>query len=71
MCHWFLGNEPPYQFALPASVMPWDLRTESQSAKKRRLEREAQRKKEKQMKLEREKFSSIDQYLISEDEEVH
>ncbi|XP_054863824.1 uncharacterized protein LOC118470977 [Amphiprion ocellaris] len=52
------------------TLMPWDLRTESQSAKKRRLEREAQREKEEKMRLDREKFNSIDQYLLSGDEQV-
>ncbi|XP_042256653.1 uncharacterized protein LOC121889028 [Thunnus maccoyii] len=51
-------------------LMPWDIRTESQSAKKRRLEREAQKEKEEKMRLDREKNNSIDQYLLSEDEQV-
>lgn len=38
--------------------------------KERRLEREAQREKEEEMKLEREKYNAIDQYLLSGDEQV-
>ncbi|XP_041821593.1 uncharacterized protein LOC121626912 [Chelmon rostratus] len=53
-----------------ATLMPWDIRTERQSAKKRRLEREAQRKKEAMRRLDREKYNCIDQYLLSEDEQV-
>lgn len=52
------------------TLMPWDIRTESQSMKERRLEREAQREKEEEMKLEREKYNAIDQYLLSGDEQV-
>ncbi|XP_027143899.1 uncharacterized protein LOC109137463 [Larimichthys crocea] len=51
-------------------VMPWDIRTESQSAKMRRLEREAQREKEAMRRLEREKYNCIEQYLLSGDEQV-
>lgn len=51
--------------------MPWDIRTESQSAKMRRLEREAQREKEAMRRLEREKYNCIEQYLLSGDEQVH
>lgn len=51
--------------------MPWDIRTESQSAKMRRLEREAQREKEATRRLEREKYNCIEQYLLSGDEQVH
>lgn len=50
--------------------MPWDIRTESQSAKKRRLEMEAQRDREEKLRLDREKSNSIDQYLLSGDERV-
>ncbi|XP_041738212.1 uncharacterized protein si:ch211-212k18.6 [Coregonus clupeaformis] len=49
-----------------AVVMPWDRRTDSQSAKWRRLEREA----EEQRKLDREKYNSVDQYLLSGDQQV-
>ncbi|XP_076581752.1 uncharacterized protein LOC143317485 [Chaetodon auriga] len=53
-----------------ATLMPWDIRTESQSAKKRRLAREAQREKEAMRRLDREKYNCIDQYLLSGDEQV-
>ncbi|XP_038586012.1 uncharacterized protein LOC119911275 [Micropterus salmoides] len=52
------------------TLMPWDIRTESQSAKKRRLEREAEREKEVKRRLDREKYNSIDQYVLSGDEQV-
>ncbi|XP_018549377.2 NACHT domain- and WD repeat-containing protein 1 [Lates calcarifer] len=52
-------------------LMPWDIRTESQAEKKRRLEREAQTETEEKRRLEREKYNSIDQYLLSGDERVH
>lgn len=51
-------------------MMPWDWRTESKTARKRRQEREIQREKEVQQCLEREKYNSIDQYLLSRDEKV-
>lgn len=51
--------------------MPWDIRTETQSAKKRRMERLAQREREAKRRLDREKYNSIDQYLLSGDEQVH
>ncbi|XP_073764359.1 uncharacterized protein si:ch211-212k18.6 isoform X5 [Danio rerio] len=51
-------------------VMPWDRRTETQNAKRIRQEREAKRKKDEQKRFEREKFNSIDQYLLSGDEQV-
>lgn len=51
-------------------VMPWDWRTESKTARKRRQESELQREKEVQQCLEREKYNSIDQYLLSGDEKV-
>ncbi|XP_070978142.1 uncharacterized protein [Oncorhynchus clarkii lewisi] len=54
----------------PALVMPWDRRTESHSAKCRRLEKEDQREKEEQRSLDREKYNSIDQYLLSGDQQV-
>ena len=50
--------------------MPWDRRTESHSAKCRRLEKEDQREKEEQRSLDREKYNSIDQYLLSGDQQV-
>eukprot|EP00063_Salmo_salar_P087124 XP_014061959.1 PREDICTED: uncharacterized protein LOC106608527 isoform X2 [Salmo salar] len=53
-----------------ALVMPWDRRTESHSAKCRRLEKEDQREKEEQRSLDREKYNSIDQYLLSGDQQV-
>ncbi|KAI1883557.1 hypothetical protein AGOR_G00232810 [Albula goreensis] len=53
-----------------ALVMPWDRRTETHSAKKRRLERKAQREKEEQRRMDREKHNSVDQYLLSGDEQV-
>ncbi|XP_041842468.1 uncharacterized protein LOC121640694 [Melanotaenia boesemani] len=52
------------------TLMRWDVRTESLSAKKRRLEREAEREKEEKMRLDREKFNVTDQYLLSGDEQV-
>ncbi|XP_030018609.1 uncharacterized protein LOC115438877 [Sphaeramia orbicularis] len=52
------------------TMMPWDIRTESKSAMKRRLEREAQREKEQRMKLDREKYNAIDQYLLSGDDQM-
>ncbi|XP_029311219.1 uncharacterized protein LOC115023989 [Cottoperca gobio] len=52
------------------TLMPWDIRTENKSAKKRSLEREAQREKEAKRRLDREKYNSIDQYLLSGDEQV-
>ncbi|XP_067301621.1 uncharacterized protein [Pseudorasbora parva] len=51
-------------------LMPWDRRTETQTAKMRRREREVKREKDEQQRLEREKFNSIDQYLLSGDERV-
>ena len=51
-------------------MMPWDRRTERHSARKRRLEREAQREKEEQHRLDREKYNAIDQYLLSDDQQV-
>lgn len=51
-------------------MMPWDWRTESKTAKKRRQESELQREKEMQQCLQREKYNSIDQYLLSGDEKV-
>ncbi|XP_070294555.1 uncharacterized protein [Salvelinus sp. IW2-2015] len=42
--------------------MPWDRRTESHSAKCRRLEKEDQREEEEQRSLDREKYNSIDQW---------
>lgn len=50
--------------------MPWDRRTESKTARKRRKESELQREKNVQECLEREKYNSIDQYLLSRDEKV-
>ncbi|XP_049924061.1 uncharacterized protein LOC126404723 [Epinephelus moara] len=52
------------------TLMLWDIRTESQSAKKRRLEREAQREREAKRRLDREKYNSIHQYLLSGGEQV-
>ncbi|KAG9274177.1 hypothetical protein AMEX_G11074 [Astyanax mexicanus] len=51
-------------------MMPWDWRTESNTAKKRRQQFEERREKEEQRNLEREKHNSIDQYLLSGDEKV-
>ncbi|XP_017574350.1 uncharacterized protein LOC108440128 [Pygocentrus nattereri] len=51
-------------------LMPWDWRTESHTARRRRQECEVQREKEEQRCLEREKHNSIDQYLLSGDEKV-
>ncbi|XP_043099106.1 NACHT domain- and WD repeat-containing protein 1 [Puntigrus tetrazona] len=51
-------------------VMPWDRRTETQTAKRRRQDREVKREKDEQQRLDREKFNSIDQYLLSGDEQV-
>ncbi|XP_062848885.1 uncharacterized protein LOC134311211 [Trichomycterus rosablanca] len=53
-----------------ALVMPWDIRTESHTARKRRQECELQREIEEQQYLEKEKYNSIDQYLLSGDEKV-
>lgn len=50
--------------------MPWDRRSETQTAKRRRQEREVKREKDEQQRLEKEKFNSIDQYLLSGDEQV-
>lgn len=58
------------EFSYLATVMLWDIRTESQSAKKRRLEREAQREREAKRRLDREKYNSIHQYLLSGGEQV-
>ncbi|XP_051231416.1 uncharacterized protein LOC127349591 [Dicentrarchus labrax] len=51
-------------------LMPWDVRTESQSAKKKRLGREAQREREVKRRLDGEKYNSIEQYVLSGDEQV-
>ncbi|XP_052417002.1 uncharacterized protein LOC127961787 isoform X2 [Carassius gibelio] len=51
-------------------VMPWDRRTETQTAKRRRQDREVKREKDEQQRLEKEKFNSVDQYLLSGDERV-
>ncbi|XP_074480037.1 uncharacterized protein LOC141760845 [Sebastes fasciatus] len=51
-------------------LMPWDIRTESRSAKKRRLQREARREREEKRRLDGEKYNSIDQYLLSGDQQV-
>ncbi|KAG5844984.1 hypothetical protein ANANG_G00133960 [Anguilla anguilla] len=53
-----------------ALVMPWDRRTETHSAKRRRRERRAQRERETQRRLDREKHNAVDQYLLSGDEQV-
>ncbi|KAL0189395.1 hypothetical protein M9458_016494, partial [Cirrhinus mrigala] len=45
-------------------------RTETQTAKRRRQEREVKREKDEQQRLEKEKFNSIDQYLLSGNEQV-
>ncbi len=50
--------------------MPWDRRTETQTAKRRRQDREVKREKDERQRLEKEKFNSIDQYLLSGDEQV-
>lgn len=50
--------------------MPWDWRTESKTARKKRKESELQRGNQVQQCLEREKYNSIDQYLLSGDEKV-
>ncbi|XP_035531599.1 uncharacterized protein LOC118338398 [Morone saxatilis] len=52
------------------TLMPWDVRTESQSAKKKRLEKKAQREREAKWRLDREKYNSIEQYVLSGDEQV-
>ncbi|XP_070711235.1 uncharacterized protein [Pempheris klunzingeri] len=52
------------------TLMPRDIQTESQSAKKRRLERDAQREKEVKRRLDGEKYNSIDQYLLSGNEQA-
>ncbi|XP_051510932.1 uncharacterized protein LOC127415919 [Myxocyprinus asiaticus] len=51
-------------------MMPWDKRTETQTAKRRRQERELMRERDEQQRFERDKFNSIDQYLLSGDEQV-
>ncbi|XP_066538071.1 uncharacterized protein si:ch211-212k18.6 isoform X2 [Hoplias malabaricus] len=51
-------------------LMPWDQRTESHTARRRREECEEQSVREDQRCLEREKHNSIDQYLLSGDEKV-
>ncbi|CAK6968650.1 RWD domain-containing protein 4 Protein FAM28A [Scomber scombrus] len=63
-------QQPHVTASRETTLMPWDIRTESQSAKNRRLEREAQRVTEEKMRLDREKDNSIDQYLLSGDERV-
>ena len=50
--------------------MPWDQRTETHTAKRRRLEREAQWETEEQRRLDQEKFNAVDQYLLSGDEQA-
>lgn len=50
--------------------MPWDRRTETQTAKRRRQDHEVKREKDEQQRLEKEKFNSVDQYLLSGDERV-
>nr|XP_046237578.1 uncharacterized protein si:ch211-212k18.6 [Scatophagus argus] len=52
------------------TLMPWDIRTESQCAKKRRLKREAQREEEGSRRLDREKYNCIEGYLLSGDEQM-
>lgn len=64
--NWFIKS----LCAFTELVMPWDWRTESKTARKRRLDRELQREKEVQQCLVREKYNSIDQYLLSGDEKV-
>lgn len=51
--------------------MPWDRRSETQTAKRRRQEREIKRERDEQQRFEKEKFNSIDQYLLSGDEQVY
>ncbi|XP_028856386.1 uncharacterized protein LOC114801979 isoform X2 [Denticeps clupeoides] len=53
-----------------ALIMPWDRRRETYAAKRRRLEREARREKEEQLRLDGEKYNSVDQYLLSGDQQV-
>ncbi|XP_032355068.1 uncharacterized protein LOC116669372 isoform X2 [Etheostoma spectabile] len=62
--------QPNFTPRRDTTLMPWDIRTESQSAKKRRLKREAQREREAERRLDSEKFNMIDQYLLSGDEQV-
>ncbi|XP_071334325.1 uncharacterized protein [Trachinotus anak] len=72
-CRELLPHSSPVQDLQPLreiTLMPWDVRTESQSERKRRLEREAQREEEERRRLSREKYNSIDQYLLSGDEQV-
>ncbi|XP_051508347.1 uncharacterized protein LOC127414360 isoform X4 [Myxocyprinus asiaticus] len=57
-------------FTAKCLMMPWDKRTETQTAKRRRQNREMKRERDEQQCFEREKFNSIDQYLLSGDEQV-
>ncbi|CAM4549253.1 unnamed protein product [Lepidochelys olivacea] len=50
--------------------MPWERRNESKTAKKRRLENEVKQELEKLQQLANEKYSAIDQYLLSGDEKL-
>ncbi|XP_051508311.1 uncharacterized protein LOC127414360 isoform X2 [Myxocyprinus asiaticus] len=61
------SDNPLYNCGL---MMPWDKRTETQTAKRRRQNREMKRERDEQQCFEREKFNSIDQYLLSGDEQV-
>ncbi|KAJ8383073.1 hypothetical protein SKAU_G00038510 [Synaphobranchus kaupii] len=63
------SQEMPFREST-ALVMPWDRRTETQTAKGRRTERKAQRDRDTQRRLDREKQNSVDQYLLSADEQV-
>ncbi|KAJ8262209.1 hypothetical protein GJAV_G00163800 [Gymnothorax javanicus] len=62
-------QETPFREST-ALVMPWDRRTETNSAKRRRRERKAQREREAQWRLDREKHNTVDQYLLSGDEQT-
>ncbi|TRY69677.1 hypothetical protein DNTS_030265 [Danionella cerebrum] len=55
---------------LKESVMPWNRRSETQTPIRNRQERELKRENDEQHQLEREKFNSIDQYILSGDERV-
>ncbi|MBN3301764.1 NWD2 protein, partial [Amia calva] len=53
-----------------AHMTPWERRNETKTAQKRRLEREVKKEIEKQQQFCNEKHNTIDQYLISPDEQI-
>ncbi|KAK0131674.1 NACHT domain- and WD repeat-containing protein 1 [Merluccius polli] len=63
-------QQPPTTLTREKTMMPWDIRTESQASRRRRLEREARREREERCRIDREKYNAIDQYLLSGDRQV-